>query len=438
MRPSVQLAVFLTLSFGGVLFVWYTVHATWQDNLKGNQGVQITDHIKVLVQFMQYTGIIGSVSVPWPLFDVQQWLQALGVLVTIGSGQVLSLDCWLHYYYPHSVVPVAMLRQLVYILLIVFTFVVVLALQCLVQAVRRWVLPHLCKPKGPAVQHPSMLRKLPVTAMVLGYYSYPTLARVAFSFFACLEIDKPLSALADVPVGATAPLSHRWGYWVSAIDQQCFAGYHLRWSLGLGLPFVLLWCVLVPVAMGVGMYMCKDRANSASFREHFGFLYRTYKPECMWWEAVWVARTVVLTLISVFAFPMQRYFSVLSLLLVFWVSAALQLYFRPYAQPTLHHMHLLSTACMAATTLGALAMFAYDIEESTANALRIAITMLVLVVNLGFVGWCIVKLAPVLKAWLTPRYAKFKSWVMHAVGVRSSTGRNPRRKRSSGGHCGMC
>jgi hypothetical protein len=61
-------------------------------------------------------------------------------------------------------------------------------------------------------------------------------------------------------------------------------------------------------------------------------------------------------------------------------------------------MHLVSTSCLAATTLGALAMFAYDIQESTAYALRIAITVLVFVVNVAFVGWCCLKLAPALKA----------------------------------------
>jgi hypothetical protein len=370
MRPVVQLVVFMLLSFAVLMFVWYTTNATWQENLEYSNGVLMTDYIKVLVQFLQYTGIVGSVSVPWSLFDVQQWLQALGIVVTVGAGQALSLDCWLNNYFPHS--KLSILRLAVCILAPVITWLLVLGVQCLSWAVRRWFVPLFWQSKeGDNVPHASeIVRKLPVIGMVLGFYSYPTLVRVALSFFACLDIDKLLSALSNVPAGATAPLSHKWGYWVSSIDQQCFSGYHLRWSLSLGLPFVLLWCVLVPVGIGVGLSKCKHRATNASFREHFGFLYRTYKPECMymWWEAVWVARTVVLTLISVFAFPMQRYFSVLSLLLVFWASAALQLYFKPYKERTLHHMHLVSTACMAATTLGALAMFAYDIQESTASA----------------------------------------------------------------------
>jgi hypothetical protein len=426
MQPAVQLGLYVGLNFVTVSFVTYTVHATWQDNLEGTWDVQVTDYIKVLVQFLQYIVIIGSVSVPWPFFDVQMWLQAIGVVVTMGSGQALSLDCWL-YRYGRKSIPMAIQRLLVYFLAPVFTLVLVLALQWLAWAVQFWLVP-LWKPRGVAgiAQGPLqlLLRKLPVTLLVLVYYAYPLLLRASLSFFACLSIDKPLGAFANVPAGATALLSHTWGYWVSSIQQECFAGYHLRWAMGLGLPSVLLWCLVVPVAMGVGLYVCRHRADSASFREHFGFLYRTYKPKRLWWEAVWAARTVVLTVISVFSFPMQRYFSVLSLLLVFWASAALQSYFKPYESPSLHRMHLVSTSCLAATTVGALAMFAYDIQESTAFALRIAITVLVFVINLVFVGWCCVKMAPDLKEWLGSRCA----WVLACAGHSSA-----RRRRGASG-----
>jgi hypothetical protein len=427
MQPKVQLGLYLFLSSMTTSFVTYTVHATWQENLQGGRSVLVTDIIKVLVQFLQYIVIIGSVSVPWPLFDVQQWLQAIGHVVTMGSGQALSLDCWLYHYAGQTMLPLAIQRQLVLFLAPVCMLLVVVLLQWLSWVVVCKLVPLFRQPREGAGSIPPrrsqsqgagswvLLRKLPVTVMVLVYYAFPTLLRAALSFFACLKVDEPLSALTGVPVGVTATLTHRWGYWVSAIEQQCFSGYHLRWALGLGLPSVLLWCVVVPVALGVGLYMCRNRADSETFREHFGFLYRTYRPECMWWEAVWAARTVLLTLISVFSFPMQRYYSVLSLLLVFWASAALQTVFRPYAVSTLHRMHLVSTSCLAATTLGALAMFAYDIQESTAYALRIAITVLVFVVNVAFVGWCCLKLAPALKAKVGAIFGTVKKWGLRGV-----------------------
>jgi hypothetical protein len=314
------------------------------------------------------------------------------------TGEILSLDCWLLAY--PSKLPLAMQRQLVYFLAPVFLLLAVVALLWLFWALGRWLVPLVWRQKEGATQQPaiSVVRKMPVALLVVIYYSYPTLLRASLSFFACLRIDR-VPPEVQLPSGATARLNHTLGYWVSDINQQCFAAYHLGWALGLGLPSVLLWCIAVPVAMGVGLFLWRAKADTDSFREHCGFLYRSYRPERMWWEAVWAARTVVLTLISVFAIPMDRYYAVLSLLVVFLVSAVLQNVFEPYAFATLHHMHKLSTSCLVVTTLGALAMLAYDIQESTALRLRIAIAVIVLLVNVVFVAWCLWKLVPAVKGW---------------------------------------
>jgi hypothetical protein len=284
----------------------------------------------------------------------------------------------------------------------------------------------------------SVVRKLPVTLLVLTYYAYPTLSRLSLSFFACVRIDR-VSSEVQLPPGATAPLNHTAGYWVSDVEQECFAGYHMGWALGLGLPSVLLWCIVVPVAMGSGLFLNRAEADKENFREHFGFLYRSFRPERVWWEAVWAARTVVLTLISVFAVPVERYFAVLSLLVVFLASATLQTIFKPYAFATLHRMHLVSTSCLAVITLGALAMFAYEIQEVTALRLRIAIAVLVMLVNIMFVAWCCWKLVPVVKEWCLALYSIAKPWMLWVVEVvlvcawHPSAGKGIGRGRRGGG-----
>jgi hypothetical protein len=443
MLPKVQLGLYLLLSAACVVFAAGTVHTTWKDNMTADKVVLATDYIKVLVLFLQYTVLIGGVSVAWPLFDMQRWFQAVNIVFAIGSGQALSLDCWLHQYIPQGKLPLAMQRQLVYFLAPVVVLLAVVALLWLAWALGRWVVPLVWRPKEGATQQlaVSVARKLPVTLLVVAFYAYPTLLRASLSFFACMRIDRvPPEVL--LPPGATAPLDHPAGYWVSDITQPCFVGYHKGWALGLGLPSALLWCIGVPVAMGLGLFLCRAKADTDSFREHFGFLYRSYKPNRMWWEAVWAARTVVLTGISVFAIPMERYFAVLSLLVVFLVSAALQSVFQPYAFPSLHRMHMVSTSCLMVTTLGALAMFAYEVQESIALRLRIVIAVLVLVVNVTFVAWCIWKLVPAVKGWVVTAYGVVKSGVLWVVdGVMECAGR-PRggqgRGRGRRGRAGCC
>jgi hypothetical protein len=209
MLPKVQLVLYMLLSFVSVFFVTYTVHATWKDNLSGRKAVLATDLIKVLVLFLQCTVIIGSVPVPWPLFDVvHRWFQAVGIVFTVGSGQALSLDCWLYHYVPQDKLPLAVQRQLVYLLAPLFVWLAVMVLQWLAWAVVRWVVPMVWRPKEGASQQPALLvvRKLPVTLLVLAFYAYPTLLRVSLGFFACLSIDRLPPDVPQLPPGATAPL----------------------------------------------------------------------------------------------------------------------------------------------------------------------------------------------------------------------------------------
>lgn len=193
MSSKVQLGLYLLLSFVSVLFITLTVDATWQDNLSGDKAVLPTDLIKVLVLFLQYTVIIGSVAVSWPVFDVQKWFQAVGIVFAVASAQVLLLDCWLQHYMPQGKLPMAMQRQLVYFVAPVVGFALVLVVQCLKWALQRWVVPLVWRPKE-GVSRPVLLvvvRKLPVTLLVLAFYAYSTLLGASLSFFACLRIDRP-------------------------------------------------------------------------------------------------------------------------------------------------------------------------------------------------------------------------------------------------------
>lgn len=422
-----QLGLYIMLCVGTVIFIVYTVHKTWKDNQETGQSVRATDIIKVLVQFLQYVVIIGSVSVPWPeSLNPQRWFQAASVVFGPSSGQSLSLDCLLYAYLPQgaTTLPLAIQRILVHLLAPFVILVGVVVLQCCCWVVwhkvlyKTWNKPARRGKGAPATF--LVWRMLPVTALVLAYYAYPTLLRAALGFFACLRIDR--GPVAHYQPRGPALLNSTHGFWTLDIQQECFAGYHKGWALGLGLPLMLLLCVCVPVAMGLGLKLSQPKANIDSFKEHFGFLYRNYRPECMWWEAVWAAQTVVLTLVSVFSFPMERYLSVLGLLLVFCASASLQVFVKPYAMPSLHRLHIISTACLAATTFGALAVFAYEIRATSAAVLRMVVAVMVLSANVAFVVCCGALLLPEAKPVVgkirkmaVAVWAKFAPWRIGAV-----------------------
>lgn len=193
------IGLYILFCFVTVVFIAFTVHTTWKDNQDEDQSVRPTDLIKGLVQFLQYIVIIGSVPVPWPHFvNLQRWFHAASLVFGPSSGQSMSLDCWLYNYSPQGdgSIPLAVQRQLVYLLAPLGVFVAVVLLQCLYwllwEKLARSLWCRLAR-KGVVNTPPVpflVWRKLPVTALVLAYYAYPTLLKAALGFFACLRIDR--------------------------------------------------------------------------------------------------------------------------------------------------------------------------------------------------------------------------------------------------------
>jgi len=243
---------------------------------------------------------------------------------------------------------------------------------------RRTQLAHISKP--------TIMQKLPVTALVVAYYAYPTLVKASLAFFACLPLDDAKKQ----PYAQYAVLNHTAGYWTYDMSRACFTGWHIKWTLSLGLLGLLVFCIGVPLALCYGLWANRTKVGEPEVRAHFGFLYRNFQESKLWWEAVWMAQTILLTIISVFHFTLQAYYSILLLLMTFLLSACLQTVYRPYAVRTLHRVHLTSTMCLAATTLGALWFFTVDKDVTVPiERAHVAIAVIVLIANMAFVGWCV-------------------------------------------------
>jgi len=395
-RAVEHLALYLMIAVLTVLFVAFTAQMTWKDNLNDPSSTTVapTDVIKPLVQFAQYVVILGSISAPWP--EVLQLLfRASSVVFGVASGEAFSLDCWLAAYFARSTVPLAMQRQLLYFLAPVAVLITVLLLQGLWWSVRRLLVRR--GEDRPTVD--LLLRKVPVTILVLVFYAYPTLVKASLSFFACHRID--VAGQGPYPEYATA--THAQGYWLADLQQACYVGVHRKWALSLGLVSMVLFCVLGPVGLWLGLLANRSRADEPSFREHFGFVYRKYEQSRLWWEAVWMVQTVLLTLVSVFHFTFGPFFSILLLQLIFLSFGMLQVLFKPYTQRTLHLLHLVATACLFLTATCALSFFRVNQQDTSAlSKAQSAVAILAGLADLFFVLWCLytiaVKASPLLGA----------------------------------------
>jgi hypothetical protein len=326
MAPPQQLGVYLATACVLVMFVAGTVHFTWVDNVEGSSHVRVSDVLKVMVHYLQFLVLLGSLSVPWPPALVRLF-GAATVVFGVAQGQALSLDCWLLVYVPTATPPLAIKRVLMAFLAPAMVFVACAGLIVLTWAARwvLWKVSRVCRRSlNGAMPALILVRKLPVLAIVVLFYAYPTLTKASLGLFASLQIDDASKG----PYAEMALANHTLGYWVGDIQKECYVGWHKSWALGLGVPAVLLFCVCLPVGMGMFLFLNRERCGDLSFREHFGFLYRNTEKR-VWWEAVWAAQIVILTCISVFHFAIRTYYAILLFPFLFLAVAVLHITAQP-------------------------------------------------------------------------------------------------------------
>jgi hypothetical protein len=352
--------------------------------------------IKVLVLYLQYMVIVGSISAPFPA-ALKVVFEAASVVFGAASGQVMSLDCVLTHYVRAATLPLAIQRQLVNFIAPLLVFFLVLLL-LLVLSGFGILLKRLCLRiglrRGRVVLHLSgrrfsVFRHWPMVAIIVAFYAYPTLVKASLSVFACLPIDD-----ASGPDAEYAVRNHSKGYWVyDGLTKECYLGWHKVWALGVGLPATLVFCVLLPVSLFLFLWFSSNRVSYTAFREQYGFLYRNYADNRVWWEPIWMAQTVLLCTVSVFHFSIQAYYSVLLLGGLFVGSAVLQAVAKPYAERKLHLLQLAAMACLYSTAYCSLALFTVYGYNASSAAAPMAVSGLIIAINCAFILWSVYAIA---------------------------------------------
>jgi hypothetical protein len=342
----------------------------------------------VLVHFLQFLVILGSIAAPWPAM-LRSLFAASTLVYGAGTGQALSLDCWLsllNLAYP----PLAVQRALLNFITPVVLFCCVAATVAALCAVLRW-LARRRKASGQSRAHHfrslPFLRQLPIVAIVVVFYAFPTVVKTALSFFACLPIDDP----SQQPYPEFAVRNHTAGYSLMDISAECYVGWHKAWAFGLGLPAVVVLCVGVPVWLLVFLVRAgrRGKAADASFQEKFGFLFRNYRDKCVAWEAVWAVQTVLLTTVAVLQYSISAYYASILLSVIMFVRTVLEAVVQPYADRRLHYLSVASSACLFLTAQCTQALFtASGYADFAPESVPVAVGVLLVVVNAGFVLVC--------------------------------------------------
>lgn len=126
------------------------------------------------------------------------------------------------------------------------------------------------------------------------YVSYTSVTRTAVGVFDCIHIS-------DV-VGQHIQDTKRWTLDTTVV---CYGQSHVV-MVAIAIPLFLIFSLGFPVLFAWAVVKNVDRDNYKNgwIYDTMGFLYRSYRPECIAWEAVVMLRKAALAAVIVFAYPL--------------------------------------------------------------------------------------------------------------------------------------
>lgn len=328
------------------------------------------DLMKPLVVYLQWLFVVVSLNgVPWPP-SLSVPLQALGWFWSSASANSLGLDCVLLH---HAGLPVAMQKVLFGLLMPLAILLVLLCFDLLLALCTRR------RPLRRPARQVSLHDRCCSLLLCMSFLFLPTWMHATFSLFTCV----PLDGEASFPYAAEAVGS----FWAQdMMGTQCYAGYHRRWALGLGIPLLVLFCCVLPGGLFAFMQISKRHAKlgQTSFRQQFGFLYRTWREPVCWWEAVVVLQTIVLVMIGTFGYALGPYYQSLVITAALAIIVVLLMSVKPHCCKAARVVSLRSVGVLMTTAFSALSFMPYR-NISPAPGYTMAMGVFVLVINVAFV-----------------------------------------------------
>lgn len=336
--------------------------------------------------------LAAGLPLKWP-FEVELMFESFFVISSAGST-LLFPDCELSFM---RAADVFYLKQIMFACLPVMVSVVCIVIWRAIQLFFGKCNRRYCKGQlsSGRVNDYTIL-----SIVLLLFLMYPMQVRIALSMLTCVHIPNDGTFL------------------FADLEEPCFVGRHLTYTMGLFLPQCFLYVIGMPLAslfivmfnQNLVAYDLKETspAKAKSFRMRYGLLYMGYSKDRAWWETVISFRKVIIVVIASFGsmsggVELQAY---IALLMVF-VSLIMHLIFKPFtntratsaseAQRALHNLEFAALCLGWATFFGGMIFFLGKTQHGALSETVLHATSLIIIVT--NVSFLIVSILVFIKAY---------------------------------------
>lgn len=192
------------------------------------------------------------------------------------------------------------------------------------------------------------------------YTTLPALSTMFTSLFFCMELDPGQ-------------------YWFQKdLQLKCWEGMHLKFALGLGLPSIIFWIIIVPIFSLYVVYQKRKQLQEPEVVSRYRMIFHGFKEQYFYWEYVNLIRKIFLILTNVFLNLFVSNFKALLALLILTVLMRIQYRLKPYKNPIFNLLEQREQLASVVTFFGALFFINTDIS------LQVQMTAFILIMLFNF------------------------------------------------------
>jgi hypothetical protein len=355
-----------------ILLIALLIFLIWS---KQNQDPTEDALIKIMINHVQFVSFISNIKITLP--DVLQNFSSVQAPVTSADTFVFALDCFRDKFdYPLFAVKIFLSLGIILFILFVIFFI--------------FLLIKMIKKKTWEDTLVSILNSLVIVATFL----QPQFINFYIQMLSCDTYD-------DL-------------YMAHYLEQRCWTGDHLVFSLALTIPLLAFWMIIYPFIFLHYMYKNKNQLENPKVKKITMFFRAGFKKNMYYWDFVIMSRKFSIILLT--AFLRDEIESVIYVLIpIIAIFCALQIYLRPYGTKKFNQLEITSLNASFVTYYSAIFYLRIISDE-----LKFFFLVLILGVNVVFV-----------LMWLKEYLLTFKKAVSQVGKIFSKIASNTRNNRKT-------
>eukprot|EP00347_Sterkiella_histriomuscorum_P014067 403362285 len=185
-----------------------------------------------------------------------------------------------------------------------------------------------------------------ISAIIITYFLHPQITKFIIGIFFCIKLDNN-------------------EYWLqSDLQVRCWTDDHVKFCLIIGLPFMILWVIGLPLGTFIHLYMNRRNLEVEEFSSKYRVIYRGLKRENYYWEFINILRKIYIVAINVILQTQISIFKAMIILLVLVIQLRLQQRIQPYKSSIINELEKRELQATIVTFYAALFFVHNEIEDN--------------------------------------------------------------------------